>query len=162
MLRRWRDEDHAPFADICSDPDVMRFIGDGSTRTAEQASNAIASFENEWKEKGFGLFAIELRETGGLIGFTGLSWPDFLPKILPSIEIGWRFGRASWGKGYAMEAATAALSFGVNELGVADIVSIYQVENVASERIMQKLGMVFDRRTIDPTCNREIQVYRLP
>ncbi|UVC09356.1 GNAT family N-acetyltransferase [Rhizobium sp. TH2] len=161
-LRRWKREDHAPFAELCSDPYVMQFIGNGSTRTAEQAGRSIASFEREWDEKGYGLFAVEEKRTGDLIGFTGLSRPDFLPEILPSIEIGWRFSRPSWGKGHASEAAAAALSFGVTELGISDIVSICQIGNRASVRIMQKLGMVFDRETIDPTCGREIEVYRLP
>tara|TARA_E500000305_G_scaffold111938_1_gene129628 strand:- start:3150 stop:3482 length:333 start_codon:yes stop_codon:yes gene_type:complete len=107
------------------------------------------------------LFAVESKQTDDLIGFTGLSWPVFLPEVLPSVEIGWRFSKSSWGKGYATEAALAALAFGVNELGITDIVSIYQVGNGASARIMQKLGMVFDRRIIDPTCGREVEVYRL-
>ncbi|WP_229006490.1 GNAT family N-acetyltransferase [Roseibium aggregatum] len=162
LLRGWKRDDHAPFAAICGDPDVMRYIGNGKTRSADDAARYIASFEEEWKERGFGLFAVESKQTGDLIGFTGLSWPDFLPEVLPSIEIGWRFSKPSWGKGYASEAAVAALSFGLNDLGITDIVSIYQIENVASARIMQKLGMLFDRRTIDPTCGRQVEVYRLP
>lgn len=162
ILRRWKLEDHAPFAEICGDSEVMQFIGDGSLRTAEQASQSILRFEREWDEKGYGLFAVEEVQTGDLLGFTGLSWPNFLPEVLPSVEIGWRYSKSSWGKGYASEAAVAALSFGVTELGITDIVSIYQIGNGASVRIMQKLGMVFDRKTVDPTCGREIEVYRLP
>jgi RimJ/RimL family protein N-acetyltransferase len=161
ILRRWRDDDRTPFAAMCSDPDVMRYIGDGSTRSIEQAGNSIDSFEKEWAEKGYGLFAVELKYTGKLIGFTGLSWPDFLPEILPSVEIGWRFDRRSWGNGYATEAAIAALSFGVNDLRITDIVSICQTGNDASERIMHRLGMTFDRKTVDPSCNRQVHVYRL-
>ncbi|MFS4579921.1 GNAT family N-acetyltransferase [Phaeobacter sp. C3_T13_0] len=161
LLRDWRPEDHAPFAAICADPDVMRYIGNGAPRTEDATARSIRSFEAEWAERGFGLFAVELRETRELIGFTGFSWPGFLPEILPSVEIGWRFAKQSWGKGFASESASAALSFGVDELGLSDIVSIYQVENTASARIMQKLGMVFDRRTIDPTCGREVEIYRL-
>ena len=162
LLRRWRHEDHVPFAQMCSDPDVMRYIGNGSTRSAVDAARYISSFEREWNERGFGLFAVEARQTGNLIGFTGLSRPDFLPEVLPSVEIGWRFSKPSWRKGYATEAAIAALSFGVNQLGITDIVSICQTGNSASVRIMQKLGMIFDRTTIDPTCGREVEVYRLP
>ena len=161
-LRRWKEEDNDPFAALCGDPEVMRHIGDGSTRTPEQAAKAICTFEREWEERGYGLFAVEERETGQLIGFTGLSYPDFLPEVLPSVEIGWRLAKHSWGIGYASEAAAAALSFGVDELGLRDIVSVYQLGNEASVRIMRKLGMEFDRRSIDPTCNREIEVYRLP
>lgn len=162
LLRGWKPEDHAPFARICSDPDVMRYIGNGTTRSDADVSRYIASFQTEWNERGFGLFAVEVKRTGEFIGFTGLSWPDFLPEVLPSVEIGWRFSKLHWGKGYASEAAAASLEFGINDLGLTDIVSIYQPENRASGRIMQKLGMVFDRKTIDPTCQREVEIYRLP
>lgn len=162
LLRRWRPEDHAPFTAICSDPDVMRYIGNGATKTADDTARNIASFEKEWEERGYGLFAVEAKDSGDLIGFTGLSWPGFLPEVLPSVEIGWRFSKSAWGKGYATEAASAALSFGKNDLALPDIVSIYQIENAASARIMQKLGMIFDRTTIDPTCKRAVEVYRLP
>lgn len=147
---------------MCGDPDVMRYIGNGRARTAGEAALSIASYEKEWSERGFGLFAVETRRTGDLIAFTGLSSPVFLPEVRPSVEIGWRFSKPSWGEGYASEAAAAALSFGVHDLGVTDIVSIYQIGNGASARIMQKLGMNFDRRTIDPACGREVEVYRLP
>lgn len=162
LLRGWTPEDHAPFAAICGDPAVMRYIGNGATRTADQAAANIASFQTQWAERGFGLFAVQSKETGDLIGFTGFSRPDFLPEVLPAVEIGWRFSRPSWGQGYASEAAAAALAFGTEKLGLTDIVSITQRGNSASARIMQKLGMVFDRRTIDPTCEREVDVYRLP
>lgn len=161
-LRRWKPKDHAPFAAICGDPNVMRYIGNGATRSADDAARYIGSFEKEWDERGFGLFAVEAKESGYLLGFTGFSWPGFLPEVLPSVEIGWRFSKASWGRGYASEAASAALAFGVEELALTDIVSIYQIGNGASARIMQKLGMILDRRMIDPTCNREVEVYRLP
>lgn len=151
-----------PFAAICADPNVMRFIGNGSIRTPGEASGAIDRFEREWKDRGFGLFAVELHKAAELIGFAGLSWPDFLPEILPSIEIGWRIAKPHWGMGYASEAAAEALSFGFDTLGITDIVSICQLKNSASIRIMHKLGLRFDRRTIDPTCNRDVEVYRLP
>jgi len=161
-LRGWRPEDHAPFAALCADPDVMRHIGSGATRTPEEAARAIRSFERGWSTRGYGLFAVADKRSGGLIGFAGLSSPQFLPEILPSVEIGWRFAKASWGRGYATEAASAALAFGVTDLGITDIVSICQTGNAASERIMQKLWMRLDRRTIDPSCGRAVTVYRLP
>lgn len=160
LLRRWSPDDVAPFAAICADPDVMRFIGNGNTRTTDETARSIASFEKQWDERGYGLFAVEQRGTGALLGFTGFSSPVFLPEVLPSVEIGWRFARASWGNGYASEAALAALCFGVDRLGLSDLVSICQVGNTASTRIAQKLGMGFDRRTIDPSCGREVDVYR--
>jgi len=138
----------------------MRHIGSGATRTREQAAASLEAFETEWEEKGFGLFAVERVDRHELIGFAGLSEPTFLPEIMPAIEIGWRFARDSWGKGFATEAARAALDFGLVTLRIPEIVSIYQVQNRASGRIMAKLGMRFDRQTLDPSCGRTIRIYR--
>ena len=64
-------------------------------------------------QHGFGMFALELRATGELIGFTGLAVPQFLPEVMPAVEIGWRLGRAFWRRGLTTEAAAAALRFGL-------------------------------------------------
>jgi RimJ/RimL family protein N-acetyltransferase len=112
VLRRWRPEDLDPYVEICADSEVMRWIGKGQVRTRGEWARALASFERAWKDRGFGLFAAELRAAGGLIGFVGLSIPDFLPEILPSVEIGWRLAAAHWGKALATEGARAALAFG--------------------------------------------------
>src|SRR3546814_5934235 len=125
----------------------MRFIGDGSTRTADQAARAIELIGKGWEECGYGLFAVELRRTGEFIGFTGFSRPDFLPELLPSVEIGWRFGKAHWGRGYATEAARAALAVGARAFADEEIVSICQMGNGVSIRITEKLGLNFARRT---------------
>ena len=160
LLRRWRDEDVEPFAAMCRDPEVMRYIGSGATRTRAQARASIHACEREWDQKGYGLFAVELLENGGFLGFAGLAEPTFLPEIMPAVEIGWRFARQAWGMGYASEAARAALDFGFRTCGLSEIVSVHQAENHASGRIMQKLGMRFDREAIDPTCGRPVRVYR--
>lgn len=162
ILWRWRDDDHRPFADICADPDVMAYIGDVSVRTPEQASTLIAYAENFWAENGFGLFAVERRDTGELIGFTGLLRSDFMPELLPSAEIGWRLGKSHWGKGCATEAAKAALASALRLPCIDQVVSVCQIGNTASVRIMEKIGLEFDRRSIDPTCDRDVLVYRLP
>src|SRR5471032_1571712 len=91
---------------------------------------------------GFGLFAVEIRSTGELAGFIGLSVPDFLLEVLAAVEVGWRLGRSHWGQGLATEAAAAAVRFGFEERGLERIVSIAQVGNDASERIMTKLGCI--------------------
>lgn len=161
VLRRWRPEDLEPYAEICADPEVMRWIGKGQVRTHEECARALASFERAWEDRGFGLFALELRAARGLIGFVGLSVPDFLPEILPSVEIGWRLAAAYWGKGLATEGARAALAFGLGQLGLDRIVSIHQLGNGASGRIMEKLGMRLERETIDPSCARPVRVYEI-
>lgn len=162
LLRRWRSEDHNPFAAICADADVMTYVGDGSLRTSEEASGFIDYVEKVWDENGYGLFAVELLETGDLIGFAGLTHPNFMPELLPSVEIGWRLGKAHWGAGYATEAANAALAFAIRLPSIEEIVSICQIGNAASVRVMEKIGLKFDHRSIDLTCEREVLVYRLP
>ena len=160
-LRRWRADDVAPMSAINADAEVMRWIGDGSVRDERQTKAGIEEYERRWDGQGFGLFALELRAAGELIGFTGLAVPDFLPEVLPAVEIGWRLGRPWWGQGLATEAARAALRFGLIDSGLERIVSIAQVGNAASEHIMAKLGMRLERETADPTCHRPVRVYAI-
>ncbi|WP_432941792.1 GNAT family N-acetyltransferase [Kribbella sp. CA-253562] len=161
LLRRWREEDVAPMTAVNADPEVMRWIRDGSVRDEHQTRAGIQAWESEWESQGFGLFAVEIRSTGELAGFTGLSVPHFMPEILPAVEVGWRLGRSHWGHGLATEAAAAAVRFGFEERGLKRIVSIAQVGNEASERIMTKLGMQLARETVNPTSGRPVRVYEL-
>jgi RimJ/RimL family protein N-acetyltransferase len=161
LLRRWRPDDLGPYADICADAEVMRWIGSGRVRTREECAEAISAFERAWDARGFGLFAMELQATGRLIGFVGLAVPEFLPEILPSVEIGWRLAADQWGKGLATEGALAALHFGFGHVGLTRLVSIHQIGNDASGRIMEKLGMRFERETVDPSCGRPVRVWEI-
>ncbi|MET8772195.1 GNAT family N-acetyltransferase [Streptomyces sp. NPDC004658] len=161
ILRRWRAEDVAPMAAINADPEVMRWIRDGSVRDEQQSRDGIRAWEREWESAGFGLFAVEVRATGELAGFTGLSVPHYLPEVLPAVEVGWRLGRAHWGRGLATEAAEAAVRFGFEERGLERIVSITQAGNHASERITAKLGMSLVRETVNPSYGRRVRVFAL-
>ena len=84
--------------------------------------------------------AVIERSSGALIGWAGLSVPDFLPEVLPAVEVGWRFGPDHRGRGYATEAGTAALRWGFEDLGLDAVVSIFEPDNVASGRVMDRLG----------------------
>ncbi|MBV6699770.1 GNAT family N-acetyltransferase [Kitasatospora aureofaciens] len=161
LLRRWREADVAPMAAVNGDPEVMRWIGDGQVLDEEETRVRTAMFERLWDEQGFGLFAVELRETGELAGFTGLAVPRFLPEVLPAVEVGWRLGRPFWGLGIATEAATAAVRFAFEDCGLDRLVSIAQIGNVASERVMAKLGMRVERETITPATGRPVRVHEL-
>lgn len=160
-LRRWRPDDLDAMAAINSDPEVMRWIGDGSVQDRQQTADRIAIWERAWEEHGVGLFAMECRESGQLAGFAGLSVPLFLPEVLPAVEIGWRLGRPFWGRGLATEAARAALDFALRERGLARIVSISAVGNAASQRIMRKLGMRPERETVHPVSGVPLRVHVL-
>src|SRR5437667_8519927 len=100
-LRSWRDDDLEPFAAINADPEVARFLRDGTPATREQTAELLARIREHWEEHGFGLWAAELKDAGELVGFVGLAVPTFLPEVLPSVEVGWRLARVRWGQGLA-------------------------------------------------------------
>lgn len=160
-MRRWQASDVRTMSRIDADPEVMQWIGSGFTADESRTREAVGAWEAEWQDEGFGLFAVERRDTRQLLGFTGLSVPTFLPEVLPAVEIGWRLDRAAWGKGIATEAARAVLNFGFEERSLDRIVSIAQVGNGASLRIMAKLGMHYERTTVDPTCGRTVEVHEI-
>jgi RimJ/RimL family protein N-acetyltransferase len=158
LLRQWRDDDLDPLAAMNADPEVMRFIGDGSLRDRQQTAAGLAQVRREWSERGYGLFAVEVLQTGQLAGWVGLAVPAFLPEVLPAVEIGWRLGRAYWGAGIATEAARVVLRFGFDDCGLDRIISIRHVDNRASGRVMDKLGLRFDRRTVVPAHGQPVEV----
>jgi RimJ/RimL family protein N-acetyltransferase len=161
LLRRWRDDDLDGFAAITAQPEVMRFIHDGRTLDRAATAERLAAYERHWDERGFGLYAAEVKETGELAGFTGLAVPTFLPELLPAVEIGWRLGRAYWGQGLATEAARAVVAHARASLGLRRLVSIHVVGNEASARVMVKLGMALERETVQPDTGRPVRVYAM-
>ncbi|MFD9042533.1 GNAT family N-acetyltransferase [Streptomyces bottropensis] len=160
-LRPWRDDDLDPLAEMYADPEVMRYIGDGSVRTRDETAAGLARMRAEWEERNHGMFAVELRETGELTGWTGTSVPNFLPEVLPAVEIGWRLARRFWGHGIATEAARAALIHAFDTVGLRRILSICNVDNVASETVMRKLDMYLDRETAVPSHGARVRVYAI-
>ncbi len=121
LLREWRDTDCEPFAAISADPEVMEFMVPPLLDRA--ASDAwIAGTRAHWAEHGFGYWAIELPGEAELIGAAGLHVVPF-PASFPPIVIGWRLARPYWGRGYAVEAARAAMDDGFGSLGLDEIVA---------------------------------------
>lgn len=161
LLRRWHDDDLVPMADINADPRVMRWIDDGSVRDLDQTAEAIELWEEEWDEEGFGLFAVELLASGELIGFTGLSVPEFLPEVMPAVAISWRLGSQYWGQGYASEAAHATLEFALQDRGLDRVIAIDRVGDNASENVIRKLGMEPERETADPVHGYPLRVHAI-
>jgi len=141
-LRRWRDDDLEPFAALNADPCVMRHFP--SLLSREESDAAAARIRAFFDERGFGLWAVEVPGASPFIGFVGLSVPRFSAPFTPCVEVGWRLGRAHWGRGYALEAATAALDDGFERMGLDEIVAMTTVGNDRSRRVMERLGMVRD------------------
>lgn len=160
-LRRLVEDDLDTLAAIYADPEVMRYIRDGTVRDRRQTAEHLARISQSWQELGFGLLGVEVRETGQLAGWAGLAVPEFLPEVMPAVEIGWRLARPYWGLGFATEAARAVLQFAFADRGMDRLVSIRHVDNRASGRVMEKLGMRLDRRTQVPPEGRPVAVHAL-
>jgi RimJ/RimL family protein N-acetyltransferase len=139
ILRRWRPEDREPFARMNADPEVMGHF----LRPLEPAESDafVERIEARLAERGYGLWAVERREDGRFLGFTGLAYQTFEAHFTPCVEVGWRLARFAWGNGYATEAARESLRFGFEAAGLGEIVSFTSHGNTASRHVMAKLGM---------------------
>jgi RimJ/RimL family protein N-acetyltransferase len=143
IMRPWRTDDLQPFAALNADPEVMEHFPKRLTR--EETAAAVVRIHTSFEELGFGLWALEERDGASFIGFTGLSVPRFEATFTPCVEVGWRLARPFWGRGYATEAATAALDHGFERVRLKEIVSFTTTTNRRSQRVMQRLGMVHDQ-----------------
>ncbi len=142
LLRQWRDEDLEPFAELNADPRTMRYFVAPMTRAE---SDGLAQHARRHIEKeGWGLWAVEVAASASFVGFVGLARPSFDAHFTPAVEVGWRLARDHWGRGYATEAARAALAFGFDVLGLEEIVSFTSRLNEPSRRVMERLGMSHD------------------
>jgi ribosomal-protein-alanine N-acetyltransferase len=141
-LRPWRDTDLPAFAAMNADPKVMEFFPKLLDR-AESDALARRIREN-FDCRGFGLWAVEVRDVADFIGFVGLSVPGFASHFTPCVEVGWRIGHDHWGHGYASEAARAALAFGFERIPLEQIVSFTTAANWRSRRVMERIGMTRD------------------
>jgi ribosomal-protein-alanine N-acetyltransferase len=142
LLRQWRDEDLAPFAELNADAETMRYFPE--RRTREQSDAFAEQIRRNLEHEGWGLWAVEVVGVAPFIGFVGLARPSFEEHFTPAVEVGWRLAREHWGRGYATEAGRAALAYGFEELGLAEIVSFTSRLNEPSWRVMERLGMSHD------------------
>ncbi|HYY09315.1 MAG TPA: GNAT family N-acetyltransferase [Kineosporiaceae bacterium] len=138
LLRRWQDGDREPFAAMNADPEVMRYFTAPLSR--RESDRFVDRIEAVFGERGVGLWALEVRETGLFIGFTGL-WP--MPADAPGAggtEIGWRLARHAWGAGYATEAARVVVDLAFGPLDLPELYSMTALANERSQAVMRRLG----------------------
>lgn len=119
-------------------------------RTRDETAAFLDRQQRHWDTLGYGLWLVIDQASEGLVGYAGLSVPAFLPEILPAVEVGWRLEPAVWGRGYATEAATAALGAAFSTLGIAEVCSLPEADNLASVRVCERLGMRRDRIYLPP------------
>jgi RimJ/RimL family protein N-acetyltransferase len=139
LMRRWRESDRQPFAALNADPLTMVYFPEALDREASDA--LVDRIESRFDRLGYGLWALEVAETGQFIGFTGLSpMPDDVPGA-GGTEVGWRLTRHAWHRGYATEAARAALDVAFRGVGLTEIWSMTAVLNEPSQGVMRRIGL---------------------
>ena len=140
LLRQWRDGDWQALHRTYGDQEVMGWIGATAVDVAGTAA-AVGRMSMHWRLLGYGMFALEERSSGELLGRVGLMLHPDWPLDGPKIEVGWTLQRSAWGRGYATEGARASLAFGFGELGLPVIFSMTRPDNTRSRAVMERCGL---------------------
>jgi ribosomal-protein-alanine N-acetyltransferase len=143
ILRSFTEQDSEALHRIMNEEGLLRYFPNTRPPVPEQVERLIGRQLQHWQDHGYGWWAVELREEPGLIGWNGL---QYLPET-DEVEVGYLLSHANWGQGLAAEGAREGLRFGFQELGLDEIVGIVHPENWASQRVLEKLGMVRTART---------------
>lgn len=154
-LRRLTLDDAAFIFKLVNEPSWLRFIGDKNVRNLEDARNYLLTGPLDMYARfGFGMFLVELKDSGAQIGACGLLKRD----TLPDPDIGYAFLPEFWGKGYAAEAAAAALDYGHRVHRLPRILAITSPDNERSIRVLENCGMRF-QRMMDMTEKDQVKVF---
>ena len=138
-LRMFRPADLDALCDITRDPEVMRYIGHGQPLTREETGDNLSRIVAAFGRRGFGRWALELKETGALVGYCGLS----LGNDEVGVELAYMLARGAWGRGLALEAGRASLRYGFERLGLRSIAGLTMQDNHRSRGVLERLGMNF-------------------
>ena len=141
LLRPFQASDIGTYAAMCADPEVMRYVGDRGPLSQEDAWRQLAMLVGHWQLRGFGMWAVEERATGAFLGRVGLHYPDGWP----GREVAWALSRAYWGRGFAFEAATAALEHAFMTLDWPRAISLIDPRNARSISLARRLGEQYER-----------------
>jgi len=138
-FRKWSLNDLDAFAQLNADKQVMQHFP--KTLTRKETRACIVRFQKHHDDFGFNYYATELKETGEFIGFIGLAYQNFESDFTPNIDVGWRLKKSAWGKGFATEGAKKCLEVGFKQLKINKIIATCTLQNISSEKVMQKIGM---------------------
>lgn len=140
IIRNWEERDRAFFHEINSDDEVMEYFD--FRRSRAEADAAMDQWRDSITNTGYGFTAVELKATGECLGTCGMNFLT-IPPLFPqgTVEIGWRFAKRYWGKGYVTEAAKALLADGFLRRGLSEVVAIAVPANLRSTNVMHRLGM---------------------
>ncbi len=132
-LRPPQAADFAPYAALCNDAEVMRYLG--GIWDEETVWRHLAFMIGHWQLRGYGLFAVIERQSGQFLGRVGY----INPAGYPGFEVGWTLARAAWGQGYATEAAQACVDHAFDGLKREDVISLINPGNEPSEAVARRL-----------------------
>lgn len=153
ILRWFREDDFEQFCRMSADAEVMRFLGDGKPMDAMFTWRQMATFMGHWYFRDYGIWAVEEKSSGDLVGRIGFmnpaGWPGF--------ELGWTLARESWGKGYATEGARRALEYAFTEMDRDHLISLIAPDNVASIKVAERLGEKVEGET--HIMGRDVFIY---
>ena len=140
-LRSFRPEDLADLYLVFGDTEVMRYISGGKARTLEETETGLGRTIEAWHNRGYGFWAVTAKASDKVIGYCG-----FMPlEDTSEIELAYGLAKSHWGGGFATEAARACLRYGFEELKLERIVAVVNPRNVASQRVLEKLGMRYTK-----------------
>lgn len=134
IIRSFSESDINTYCKIVSKPEVVKYLRNNKPHSKIEAESYIKDTMSKEKSSGIARYAVSLKTTGELIGFCGFDISG------NNIDFGWRYDSSVWGNGYASEAAHAVLNFGINELKLNSIIAGCAIENIASVKIIEKLG----------------------
>ena len=140
LLRELTPEDAEHFFNLNQNPNVIKYTGDSSFTSAEEARNFLKNYK-DYERNGYGRWAVVDKSDHTFLGWCGLKYHE---ETLET-DIGFRFFEEYWNKGYASESAAASLNYGFEKLSLPKIIGRAMAENTASIRVLQKMGMLFDR-----------------
>jgi RimJ/RimL family protein N-acetyltransferase len=170
VLRKPEPGDRDAYAELWGDPQVVRYLGNGRTLPPDEAPAVIDAMLAHWERFAVGQFTVVRREDERMIGRTGFlvwdpeRWVTGLHEDLTGdleTEIGWTFGRAYWGQGYATEAALACRDLALGELGLSRLISLIAYGNTASVRVAEKIGEALEREELTGPFERRVDLYSL-
>ena len=143
ILREIIEDDFMGFYELDSDPEVHKYLGNHPVTSIEQSKAVIQFIRQQYKKNGIGRWAIIDKASNNFIGWSGLKYEQHLRDGMAYYDLGYRLKRAYWGRGIATETAIESLKYGFSVFGLTEIYAAAHVENIASNKILQKIGLNF-------------------
>ncbi len=139
-LRGFRQSDFTAYAGMCADARFMHFLAGGKPLDEEESWRSMAGLMGHWALLGFGIWAVEERSSGELIGRVGLHSPEGGP----GVELTWALTPAHWGKGYGTEAVQMASQWAFDNLDISELISFVDPDNERSDALARRIGATLE------------------